>query len=985
MPKSTIPIRRRLPEALSPALDRSRTVTIYYAGQPIEAYVGDSVASAIYAAGYRLFGRSFKYHRPRGLLCTSGRCPNCLVSIDGSPNQRACMTPVSDGLHVEPENVFPSVDLDLFSIFDKMDFLLPPGFYYKTFIYPRSAWPFYETVLRNIAGLGKLDFSRDPHVHYARRHLHPDVAVIGGGVAGLSAALEAAEAGLRVALVEDNAQLGGYHLGDTRVYEDAGDFSGRSGHQIVTELVDRLRSCDNVEILTGAVAFGMYEDNLVGVAQEGQRTLTELRAGRVVLATGTFEHPLVFQNNDLPGVMLGMAAQRLIRLWGVRPAPRAVVVSAHDEGLRVATDLLDAGVKLAAVAEHRTEVPDGPDARRLADEGVPLLKGWSVARADGKGRVESATLIQLDSAGEPIEGTERRENCSLIAVSTGLETNASLLWQAGCTVAYDESLDLFTPRAMGPGVHVAGDVTGVRGLKYALLSGRMAGSEAVLAITPSPNGRRSALDALQTELAEMERDFRSRVRSRAIYEVASSGGKQFICPCEDITAKDIDWSVAEGFDHIETLKRYSTTTMGPCQGKMCALNTVAACARATGRTIAETGTTTSRPLVVPVSMGTLGGPHLEPTRYTSMHYRQVELGAEMMDAGQWKRARIYTSPEEECRAVRERVGMIDVSTLGKMDLKGPDAVKILERVYTNKWADLKIGRVRYGVMTDEAGIILDDGTVARLGDDHYFITTTSSGASAMEEWITWWLEGTGYCAHITNVTSGYAALNLAGPRSREVLAKLTDLDLSAQALPYLRVVQGKVAGVPAIILRIGFVGELGYEMHFPAEYGEYMWDTLMEAGKEFGIAPFGMEAQRILRLEKGHIIVTQDTDALSTPLEADMSWIVKFDKDDFIGKTSLEHVKALGLNQKLVGFEMLDATIVPDEGCQILRADGYPVGRVTSARYSAALRKSIGLAWVPVSDGAEGTEIRIQLNGQPVQARIVPVPFYDPSGERMKA
>jgi sarcosine oxidase, subunit alpha len=356
-----------------------------------------------------------------------------------------------------------------------------------------------------------------------------------------------------------------------------------------------------------------------------------------------------------------------------------------------------------------------------------------------------------------------------------------------------------------------------------------------------------------------------------------------------------------------------------------------------------------------------------------------------MDAGQWKRPRIYTSPEEECRAVRERVGLIDVSTLGKIDLKGRDAVKLLERIYTNKWADLKVGRVRYGLMVDESGIIMDDGTVARLGDDHFFVTTTSSGVGAVEEWLTWWMEGTEMCAHVTNVTSGLAAVNLAGPRARDVLAKVTDLDLSAAALPYLRAAQGTIAGIPAIILRIGFVGELGYELHVPAEYGEYLWDTLMEAGKEFGIAPFGVEAQRVLRLEKGHIIVTQDTDALSTPLEADMSWIVKLDKPDFIGKTSLANLKDDGLSQKLVGFEMLDASQVPDEGTQIVRPDGYPVGRVTSARFSPALRKSIGLAWVPVESGAEGAEVTIQLDGHQAQARVVSLPFYDPSGAKMKS
>ena len=968
---------------MSPALSRAGTVTISFDGQPIEAFVGDTVASAVYGAGIRLFSRSFKYHRPRGLLCCTGSCPNCMVTVDGTPNVRACTTPVAPGMRVEPQNAFPSLEIDLLNTVDRLDRLLPVGFYYKTLIYPRSAWPLYETVLRHIAGLGKVDFTKKVPGRYVHRHLHPDVAVVGGGPAGLSAGIAAAEEGLRVVIVDDQPALGGQVRGETRVHEDAGEFSGWSGHEIAMELAHRLDGRRNIEILTDAVAFGLYEDNLLGVAQ-GDR-LIELRARRVVIATGASEHPLVFQNNDLPGVMLGSAATRLIRLWSVEPAERAVVVSAHDEGLRVAAELLEAGVTVAAVAEHRTDIPAGPELRTLLAAGVPVLQGWSIARATGKAYLEGAVLVQLDQDGNPVPGTERRESCSLIAMSTGLETNASLLWQAGCAVAYDESLDLFTPRSMAPGVYAAGDVTGIRDLRAAILGGRIAGGEAALSLSPSANGPRAELEAARAELMGLKEAFRARVRARQIAAIDHAGRKKFVCLCEDVTLKDIGQAVREGFDDVEMLKRYTTVTMGPCQGKMCAMNAVAACAQATGRSIAQTGTTTSRPLVQPVSLGTLAGPHLEPARLTAMHQRHLELGAEMMDAGQWKRPRVYTSPEEECRAVRERVGLIDVSTLGKIDLKGKDAVKLLERVYTNRWADLKIGRVRYGLMVDESGVVLDDGTVARLGEDHYFITTTSSGIAAVEEWLTLWMEGMELCAHVTNVTAGLAAVNLAGPQARDVLAKVTDLDISAQGLPYLRAVQGVVAGIPATILRIGFVGELGYEMHVPAEYGVYLWDTLMEAGEEFGIAAFGVEAQRVLRLEKGHIIVTQDTDALSTPLEAGMSWVVKFDKPDFLGKQALAFLENDGLSQKLVGFEMLDASIVPDEGAQIVRDDGYPVGRVTSARFSPALRASIGLAWIPVSHGSEGSEIRIQHDGQALPARVVPVPFFDASGARMRS
>jgi sarcosine oxidase subunit alpha len=354
-----------------------------------------------------------------------------------------------------------------------------------------------------------------------------------------------------------------------------------------------------------------------------------------------------------------------------------------------------------------------------------------------------------------------------------------------------------------------------------------------------------------------------------------------------------------------------------------------------------------------------------------------------MDMGPWKRPLVYTSVEAECRAVHERVGLIDVSTLGKLDIKGKDTAQFLDWIHPNRFSDLKVGRVRYRVMLDDAGIILDDGTVARLGEEQFFLTAGSGSLELVEEWLDWWLAGSDRCVHVTDVTGGLAAINLAGPQSREVLARLTDLDLSPQALPYLAAVQGKVAGIPVLILRIGFVGELGYEMHFPAEYGEYLWEALLEAGREFGIVPFGVEAQRVLRLEKLHIIPGHDTDALSNPLEADMGWVVKLDKPDFIGRAALAGVKARGLRQRLVGFELL-TRVVPGEGDAVV-ADGLPVGRVTSAKWSAILGRAIGMAWVPAELAIDGGQIHVKSNGQTYSGLVVTKPFYDPEGKRLRS
>jgi sarcosine oxidase subunit alpha len=538
----------------------------------------------------------------------------------------------------------------------------------------------------------------------------------------------------------------------------------------------------------------------------------------------------------------------------------------------------------------------------------------------------------------------------------------------------------------------AGSVAGASRLSGCLTQGEAAGRAASLSgAGPRSNGTQ----------AESTSTSPSPATPVAISPVANGSttaavvkGKCFVCLCEDVTDKDIAQAVEEGFDHIETLKRYSTAGMGPCQGKMCRAAVSELLSRHTGQAAAAVGMSRARPPAQPVTLGALGAAHAAPVRLTPMHSRHVALGARMMNLGDWKRPEVYSSPEEECRAVRERVGLIDVSTLGKLEVVGRDAPALLEKVYTNRFTDLRAGRVRYGVVCDDAGIILDDGTFARLGDERWFVTTTSSGVEAMDQWLRWWsVPGPGgnpLCAHVTNVTAGLAAVNLAGPCSREVLARLTNMDLSREAFPYLAAREGTVAGVPALLLRIGFVGELGYEIHYPAEYGAHVWDALLEAGREFDIRPFGVEAQRILRLEKSHLIVGQDTDALSNPLDAAMPWVVKWEKEDFVGRPSLLHVQeAASRNgdagrQRLVGFEVEQPGAMLPEGSQVVR-DGFPVGRVTSYRRSPTLGKGIGIAWVPQEAAIEGATIEIAVSSGTVPASVTLRPFYDPEGTRVRA
>ncbi|MCH8207219.1 MAG: (2Fe-2S)-binding protein, partial [Chloroflexi bacterium] len=683
--------------------------------------------------------------------------------------------------------------------------------------------------------------------------------------------------------------------------------------------------------------------------------------------------PLVFERNDLPGVMLASAALRLVHLYGVRPGSTAVVATGDDDGYYAALDLLEAGVRIAVLVDSRPEFPHGMEAAEaLKSEGVVILPAHTVVVAEGNQRVVEAIVARVVDGRPTAE--ERRFDCDVICMSGSAQPAASLLQMAGARMRYDDLLGEMAPRELPPDIYVAGDVTGIHDLAASVLQGRLAGARAARGGSSNDGRLDSQLDAIE-----------GRKRANAVTSSLvppAAGHRRFVCLCEDVTESDIVQAIDEGFDDIQILKRYSTVTMGPCQGKMCHKAFVDAAARRTGRSVQETGATTARPPVRPVPLGALAGPSHMPIKRTPLHRKHEELGASIVDLGPWRRPYSYTSPQEECLAVRERVGIIDVSTLGKLDVRGRDAPALLDRVYTHRFSDLRTGRIRYGILCADNGTIMDDGTVSRLADDRYFVTTTTGNIELIEEWFKWWSAGTGMCVHFTNLTSAYAAINVAGPRARETLAKLTDLDLSSEGFRYMRLRQAEVAGVPTLLLKIGFVGETGWELHFPSEYGEYMWDALTDAGEEFGIAPFGLEAQRILRLEKKHIIVGQDTDAASNPLESDMGWVVKFDKQDFIGRGGLLGVQERGLQNKLVGFAMGDDT-VPEDGDPIM-VGRRPVGRVTSSRLSPTRGEGFGLAWVPVDMSEDGSEIHIRMDGRNVPARVTLKAFYDPKGKRLR-
>ncbi len=947
-------------------IDRSQVVDFEFDGQSVRGFKGDTIASALFAGGQRVFSRSFKYHRPRGLLCCSGNCPNCLVTVGDEPNVRSCTRAIEPGLQVHSQNAWPSLRFDLLSILDRMHWLMPVGFYYKALHRPKALWLLARQLIRRVGGLGSIDINATHHDHFSTVNRHADVVVVGGGPAGMAAAVAAADGGAGVMLIDDQPTLGGHLRYSGQIVPDPAGGESRPAVEIVRAIADAVSRSPNVEVLNDATVFGLYQDRLVAVLTgEG---VVRVRAKQVVLATGSQETPLLFENNDLPGIMLSSAARRLIALYGIRPGRRAVIGTETEAGYEAALELLDAGVQVAAVLDSSGAAP-GAAADAVRARGVTVLQGHQVIKAVGRGRVRAAVVAPADSASG---GSARRIRCDLLCMSGEAQPVDALLHQMG---------------ASQTGVTLTGQAGGAAGLAEIVRQGREAGQRAAAAPSSEPEAIQQAHpESVEGEPAEP---------LAATVRLPSGGGERtYVCFCEDVSAHDIDLAIDEGFADVQILKRYTTVTMGPCQGKMCGRALAGMCAAATRAPSPSGGGlgwgsnpgdtyTTFRPPYQPVTLAALAGRERMPFKRTSLDRVHRDLGARMVESGPWLRPHSYGSPAEECVAVREWVGIIDVGTLGKLEVLGGDSGQLLDRLYTHRFSDLPVGRIRYGLMTSDNGVILDDGTVARLAEDRYFVTTTSGNADIIEEWFNWWNAGAGNCAHVVNVTSAFGAVNVAGPRARETLTKLTDINLSPRAFRYMRSAQGEVAGVPCLLLRIGFVGEAGWEVHFPAEYGEHMWRSIMDAGEEFGISPFGLEAQRILRLERGHVIVGQDTDAVSTPMDVGSDWAVRFDKPDFIGRGGLAIAAERGLQQQLVGFVMPGPTF-PEDGTPVL-SGARPVGRVTSARLSPTLGRGFGLAFVPPYLAVEGETIQVLVADRPVAARVTLEPVYDPEGLRLRS
>jgi sarcosine oxidase subunit alpha len=947
-------------------IDRTRVLRFSFDGRAYEGFAGDTLASALLANGVHLLGRSFKYHRPRGVLAAGSDEPSALVTVirddaRRTPNLRATQIELYEGLRAESQNHYPSLGFDLGAINDFLSPLFPAGFYYKTFKWPTWAWHrVYEPLIRAAAGLGRAPSLPDPD-RYAQRYAHCDVLVVGAGPAGLAAALSAAERGARVILCDEQAELGGSLLSETTATIDDVPAQQWLGTTLAT-----LTHHPSVTLLPRTTAFGCYPHNMVGLAQlltdhlaapnpaQVRERLWQVRPRELVLATGALERPLVFPGNDRPGIMLADAARRYLYRYGVLPGSRAVIVTAHDDAYHAVRALREAGITVAAVIDVR------PDTGSIDDAGLRIIRGATIAATGGRKRV---SWVQLGD-GETIP-------CDLVLMSGGFTPSVHLFSQARGILRFDPDCQAFVPGAKLPQVRSVGACAGVFGLAHALADGAGADRFKTNAAPPGQGGMLGAMEG--------------------------TSGKAFVDFQNDVTAKDIALAVREGFRSIEHIKRYTTAGMATDQGKTANVNALGITADALALAPEQVGLTTFRPPYTPVTFGSFAGASrgmlFDPVRETPLHDRAVALGAVFEDVGQWRRAlylphageTMHDAVARECRAVRQAAGMFDGSTLGKIEVVGPDAAEFLDRMYVNPLRKLAVGRCRYGILLREDGFVLDDGVIGRLANDRFHVTTTTGGAGRvlgmMEDYLQ--TEWSDLDVWLTSVTEQWAVIAVQGPRARDVLAPLIqDLDLT---LPHMAVVEGHICGMPTRLFRVSFTGELGFEVNVPAALAGPVWDAIAASG----ITAYGTESMHVLRAEKGYIIAGQEADGTATPDDLGLTWAIGKTKRDFVGKRSLTlpALAASGRSQ-LVGLLTDDPHIVLEDGAQIVADPQQKIpmrvlGHVTSSYMSPTLGRSIALALLADGRARLGQHLFAPMPDRAIGLQVVAPVFHDPQGTRL--
>ena len=987
-------------------IDRAKRVSFSFDGKTLHGFAGDTVASAVLASGQRVFGRSFKYHRPRGVVGLGAEEMNALIGVgEGArhePNLRATQVEVFNGLSAVSQNRWPSLNWDIGAINNQASRFIPGGFYYKTFMWPASFWKHvYEPFIRRAAGLGKAPEGRDPDT-YEQIHVHCDVLVIGGGVAGLAAADAAAANGAKVIIADENPRLGG--IADI----SGGSVDGAALPDWAATQAAKLYAAENVHVLNRTTVVGHWHHNFLMLFERvadhdpallaagvPRHRLWKVRAHQVILATGAIERPIAFANNDRPGVMLASAARGMVERYGVSPGASGVVFTNNDDAYQTAIVLKDAGVGIRVV-DSRSRA-EGALPAKAREMGIAVDTGSVISAVNTTWGGLNITDVKVASyrKGQGRVIKETKVGCDFVAMSGGWNPALHIWCHNGGKIRFDEQLQSFRPDRHADKITAIGAANGSFSLPRILEEAYAAGSKLAGSgnIHPVPA-------AVQADERPLEPIWFAPATGKY-----NEGNKHFIDFQNDVTAADLELAQREGYESVEHTKRYTTFGMATDQGKTSNLNGLGVLSEATGKSIPEIGVTTFRPPYTPFSFGSIAGSLTKdlflPIRRTAIYQWHVDQKAVFEPVGQWRRAYTYPKGAEdkhaaidrEILAVRNKVGLLDASTLGKIEIKGPDAAEFLDRMYTNMFSTLKVGKCRYGLMMNELGFLTDDGVTVRLADDHFLMHTTSGGADRIAAWLEEWLqtEWTHYQVFVTPVTEQWSQFAIAGPKARDVLKKLEpNFDISNEALPHMSFVEGKLGPYPVRLFRISFSGELSYEVATPSNYGLGLWKAILAAGEEFGLEPYGTEALHVLRAEKGYIVVGDETDGTTTPIDVGLDGLVSKKKADFIGKRSLEQSYLKGPNRKqLVGLLTEDPNdVLPDGAYAVAQVKDKPpmemIGQVTSSYKSPTLGRSIAMALIQNGRARMGETISFPLpGGKVVRAKITDTVFYDKEGAKL--
>ncbi len=989
-------------------IDETYKISFKFNNKTYYGYKGDTLASALLANNIHLVGRSFKYHRPRGIMTAGSEEPNAIVQLHKNtsrtePNVRATEIEIYEGLEASSQNCWPSVNFDIGGINNFLSPVLPAGFYYKTFMWPASFWEKYEYFIRKSAGLGISPMEPDPDI-YEHKYIHCDVLVIGAGISGIIAAKTSAKNGFKTLLLDEKPYLGG-----STIYQNLEHFkiNNQISSSWLEKEINEIKKIDNLEIKTRTSVAAFHGHNFL-LARENltdhlplhqrdgkvRHRLLKMRAKKVISATGSLERPLVFDNNDRPGILLSSAIEKYSNLFGVACGQKNVLFTNNDSAYETAISLFQKGINIEAIIDNRENV-DSKLVNEIEKNNIKIYKGYTVVNTFGYKRINKISIMQLSKDGQKVVGSKISIDCDCLGMSGGWTPAVHLFTQSGGKLKFRDDDQVFIP-----------DTYPSDQISIGSCNGEFTLDEILSSISKK---LKDFLNIKKTEYENLEIQSHFNKTKRNIWLLPSDKiigkTKPFVDYQNDATAKDIKLALREGFRSIEHVKRYTTTGMGTDQGKLGNMHALGIISETAGSRMGELGTTTFRPPYTPLTFGTIVGrnvgEYFDVSRKTPIHDWHVKNKAKFENVGQWKRAWFYPKENEsmheavqrESKAARDSAGILDASTLGKIDIQGTDASEFLNRVYTNAWSKLAIGKCRYGLMLNEDGMVYDDGVTTRLDENHYIMTTTTGGAATvlgkLEDYLqTEWPE---LDVYLTSVTDHYATISVCGPNSKKIISKvIPNLDLSDKKFPHMSFKNTKIDKVKCRVMRISFTGEQSYEINVQANYGKSVWDKCMQAGKEFNITPYGTETMHLLRAEKGFIIVGQDTDATMTPIDLQMDWIVSKKKYDFIGKRSLYRSDTIREDRKqLIGLITENPKEVLEEGAQIvLDASKSPVemlGHVTSSYYSPNLEKSIALGVVKGGKNMIGQKLIIPMENKQINVTVTDPVFLDKENKRLNA